>query len=121
MLTSLDKLNSQSFRLHLHTEFKVNTGGAGPVALELVEVQDQEGLSQQAKTRLAGDPTPSPQEMEFFCLHFRGPYKPLLAQQIHRMEHEKLGAFEIFLTPISAEPQTGTVYEVIFHRFRQQP
>ena len=106
MLTSLDKLNSQSFRLQLHTEFRVSTGGAGPVALELVEVQDQ------------GD---SPQQMEFFCLHFRGPYQPLLAQQIHRMEHEKLGAFEIFLTPISAEPQTGTVYEVIFHRFRQQP
>jgi len=106
MLTSLDKLNSQSFRLQLHTEFRVKIGDAGPVALELVEVQDQEGSSQ---------------EMEFFCLHFRGPYKPLLAQQIHRMEHEKLGAFEIFLTPISAEPQTGTVYEVIFHRFRQQP
>jgi len=104
MLTSLDKLNGQAFRRQLHTEFRVNAG-AQPVVLELVEVQEREERG----------------DVEFFCLHFRGPYRPLLAQQIHRLEHDKLGAFEIFLTPISAEPQAGAVYEVIFHRFRQQP
>jgi hypothetical protein len=116
MLTSLDKLNSQMFRRELHTEFRV-IGGPQPVTLELVEVQDQEGsLPLQVKSGSAG----GSQEMELFSLHFRGPYTPRLGQQIHRLEHEKLGAFDIFLTPISAEPQAGTEYEVVFHRFRQR-
>src|SRR5215475_6524183 len=103
MSTSLEKLNSQIFRQQLNTEFRV-IGGLQPVTLVLVEVQEQEDLlGQQAKSGSAG----GPQQMEFFSLHFRGPYTPRLGQQIHRLEHEKLGAFEIFLTPISAEPQAG--------------
>jgi hypothetical protein len=35
------------------------------------------------------------------------------------MEHEKLGEIEIFLTPISADQQNGTMYEAVFHRFRK--
>lgn len=115
MLTSLDKLNSQIFRRQMHTEFRV-IGGSQPVTLELVEVQDQgESQPAQIKDGSAG----GSQEMESFSLHFRGPYTPQLGQKIHRLEHAQLGAFDIFLTPISAEPQAGTVYEVVFHRFRQ--
>ena len=40
-------------------------------------------------------------------------------QQTHRLEHEKLGEFEIFLTPVSADQQNGTIYEAVFHRFRK--
>ena len=100
-MKSLDDLNSKVFREQLNTRFKVNAAGQ-PVALELIEVTEKND---------------SPQ-IELFSLHFRGPARPLLAQQIHRLEHEQLGDFEIFLTPISADAQ-GAVYEVIFHRFRK--
>jgi Domain of unknown function (DUF6916) len=103
MPTSLDDLNSKIFREQLHTQFTVHAGGQ-PLLLELVEVSERED---------------SPR-VEFFSLHFRGPLNPQLAQQIHRLEHERLGDFEIFLTPISADSQ-GAVYEAIFHRFRKQP
>lgn len=102
MLIPLDKLNGKLFTEQLHTQFKVHNVGAEPILLELVEVAEQ-------------DPSP---RLEFFSIHFRGPVSPLLKQQIHRLEHAKLGTFEIFLTAISADPQ-GTVYEAIFHRFRQ--
>lgn len=103
MNTSLDDLNSKVFREQLNTKFNVHAGGQ-LLPLELIEVREQND---------------SPR-IEFFGLHFLGPVKPVLAQQIHRLEHEKLGVFEVFLTPISADSQ-GTVYEVIFHRFRKQP
>lgn len=103
MPTPLSDLNSKVFREQLHTQFKVHTGPQ-PVLLELVEVTER-------------DDSP---KIEFFNLHFLGPVHPLLAQQTHRLEHERLGTFEIFFTPISADSQ-GTVYEAIFHRFRKQP
>ncbi len=103
MPTSLDDLNSKVFREQLHTQFKVHGSGL-ELLLELVEVTER-------------DDNP---RTEFFSLHFRGPLNPRLPQQIHRLEHKRLGDFEIFLTPISADAQ-GTVYEAIFHRFRKQP
>jgi len=76
---------------------------AGTIALELVDV-------------IESDLSP---KMELFSLHFRGPFRPRLDQQTHRLEHEILGDFEIFLTPISADQQNGTIYEAVFHRFRK--
>jgi hypothetical protein len=117
MLTSLDDLNSKVFREQLHTQFKVHAGGQ-PLLLELVEITDRDDspVSQQAKGGAAGGRA----QTESFSLHFRGPLNPRLAQQTHRLDHQRLGGFEIFLTPISADGE-GTVYEAIFHRFRKQP
>ncbi|MBZ5507918.1 MAG: hypothetical protein LAO78_20850 [Acidobacteriia bacterium] len=107
MLTPLDKLNAQVFSEQLHTQFKVKPGSAEPLilepmTLELIEVKH-------------GDTSP---QIELFLLHFRGPSAPRLPQSIHRLEHDKLGSFEIFLTAIGAEPQ-GILYESVFHRFRK--
>ena len=103
MPADLNKLNAKIFSEHLHSRFTASTNGMAPMALELFEVTEHDS---------------SPQ-MELFTLHFLGAAAPRLPQHIHRLEHEKLGALEIFLTPISADPQAGAVYEVIFYRFRQ--
>lgn len=99
----LEELNAQVFREQLHTRFKVHADGA-PMLLELIAVEEKGSAA-----------------MELFFLHFQGPFTPKLQQRTHRLEHEKLGEFEILITPISAEPQQGTVYEAVFHRFRQKP
>jgi Domain of unknown function (DUF6916) len=105
MTTPLEQLNAQVFREQLHTKFKVRTGQAElpEIVLELMEVDEQDRPG-----------------MELFALHFTGPFQPRLLQMTHRLEHETLGEFEIFLTPISADPQEGTAYESIFHRFRKK-
>src|SRR4051812_33018364 len=95
----LEELNAQIFREQLNTKFMVGTP-AQELELVAVEEQDRPG-------------------MELFSLHFAGPFEPRLRQQTHRLKHEKLGEFEILMTPISASPQQGTVYESIFHRFRK--
>jgi hypothetical protein len=103
MSTFLDKLNAKIFSEQLHTQFKVHSGGAEPMMLELVEVMER-------------DLSP---KIELFTLQFRGPVAPRLAQQIHRLEHDKLGAFEIFLTAIGVDPEQRLLYESVFQRFRK--
>jgi len=104
MSTPLKQLNAQIFREQLHTKFKVHIGEAEPMVLELQEVEER-------------DSSPA---LELFALHFVGPFSPRLIQRTHRLEHEKLGDFEIFLTAIAADPQQGTTYESVFHRFRNK-
>jgi len=103
MPTPLQDLNAKLFREQLNSPFKVQHGPAGTITLELVDVTES---------------SQSP-NMELFSLSFRGPFRPRLDQQTHRLEHEKLGEIEIFLTPISADQQSGTIYEAVFHRFRK--
>lgn len=102
MPTSLDDLNSKLFREQLNTKFSVHAGGQ-LLPLELVEVAEETTAKQ----------------MDCFSLYFLGPFNPRLPQQIHRLEHEKLGTLEIFLTAISADGK-GTMYEAVFHRFRKK-
>src|SRR5215472_10915264 len=104
MSTPLDNLNASIFREQQNSQFKVHQDSNAPMMLELVDVVEN-------------DLSP---KMELFSLHFRGPFSPRLDQRTHRLAHEKLGEFEIFLTPISADQQSGTIYEAVFHRFRKQ-
>lgn len=103
MSTPLDNLNATIFREQLHSQFKVHQDSTAPIMLELADVVE---TSQSPK-------------MELFSLSFRGPFRPRLDQRTHCLEHEKLGEIEIFLTPISADQQNGTMYEAVFHRFRK--
>jgi hypothetical protein len=104
MLTPLPELNAEVFRQQLHTKFKVAIENGQSLALELAAV----------------DEPPHAPGMELFALQFVGPFTPRLLQKTHRLEHEKLGEFEILITPIAAEPNQGTTYESIFHRFRNK-
>jgi hypothetical protein len=52
---------------------------------------------------------------EPFSLTFRGPLRPVLAQRIYNLEHEAIGALEIFLVPIGTEGDPiGMHYQAIF-------
>ncbi len=101
MSKPLQELNAEIFRQHLHSKFKVPLEGQEPILLELVAVEEP----------------PHAPGMELFSLQFAGPFLPRLVQRTHRLEHEKLGDLDIFLTALSAEPNEGTRYESIFHRF----
>lgn len=102
-MSDAPKLDSKTFATQLHTQFKIHTGEGASVVVELVEVLEP----------LA------PPQVELFLLHFRGPRAPRLPQRIHQLDHEKLGAFDLFITAIEADEQ-GIVYEAVFNRLRNQ-
>jgi uncharacterized protein DUF6916 len=52
-------------------------------------------------------------ERDPFRLEFLGPSDPILPQRTYVLEHDTLGALDIFIVPI-ARDASGTTYEAIF-------
>jgi hypothetical protein len=84
------------FRTAIDTPFRLDGGHV----LRLVQA---ESLGQRAVSR----------QRDPFCLAFLGPIDPVFPQRIYRLEHDALGALDIFLVPI-ARDAGGTTYEAIF-------
>lgn len=107
-LIPLDKLQYADFTPYLNQPFRLVGAGtlpdgdaSGPIELELVHVvrQEEEGW---------------PGARRPFSLLFRGPLSDYyLLQRIYRLEHDRLGAMEIFLVPLG--PERGRMrYEAVF-------
>jgi hypothetical protein len=101
-MVDISTFHSSTFSGQLHTNFMVETVNGTPLALQLVEIVEKE----------------TPANVELFSLLFQGPAAPRLPQQIHTLQHEKLGTFQIFLTAVEGNHQSIT-YEAVFHRLRQ--
>jgi hypothetical protein len=101
-MLELDKLTHLDFVPHLHQKFRMEAGAAEPIEVELVEVTEL-GL----RTAPPGAPR------QPFSLLFRGPKNLRIPQKIYRLEHEQLGAMELFLVPLGPDVE-GTRYEAIF-------
>jgi hypothetical protein len=93
-VADLGNLTIADFEPFLNQRFRVEPGEHPPFELELVEVSEIE--------RDPGGRAP-------FSLVFRGGPTPPLPQRIYRVEHDDLGALEIFLVPIAADR-----YEAVF-------
>ncbi|MFN7947202.1 MAG: hypothetical protein U0Z53_17750 [Blastocatellia bacterium] len=91
----------EQFAENLHSTFRLQTTDARELSLELISL-----------TLL-----PSAPQQEQYSLIFRGPADTLLSQGTYRLEHDRLGAFDLFLVPI-ARDQQGVQYEVIFNRLQ---
>lgn len=100
-------LTEKEFSRHLNTKFRVNLETPGPIELELVEVK---GYS--SKPDEQGG-------MERFSVYFHGPEDGFLPQRAYSLEHERMGAFDIFLVPIGRD-QRGVRYEAVFNYFKSE-
>ena len=90
----LETLTADHFRPLLDDRFRIVPDGAESFDVALVEVTEI--------PREPGGRTP-------FSLVFAGGPDPPLPQAIYRVEHDELGALELFLVPIAADR-----YEAVF-------
>jgi uncharacterized protein DUF6916 len=90
----LEALTVDDFRPLLEQSFRIAREGTPTFEVELVEVAEV--------LREPGGRAP-------FSLVFQGGPDPPLPQAIYRVEHDELGALEIFLVPIAADR-----YEAVF-------
>jgi hypothetical protein len=98
-------LTEAEFSKHLNTKFRV----ASPEPLELELTQVKGYLSQ-----------PNEQGgMERFSAFFHGPRDRFLPQGSYPLEHDRMGAFELFLVPIGND-EKGFQYEAVFNYFREK-
>lgn len=99
----LDDLTLDRFAQHLNDQFRVDAGPAGQAPLVLVEATEKR----------------APASWEVFSLLFRGPPAFMLPQATYRFQHDALGDFDLFFTPIRQD-ELGFYYEAVFNRPRQQ-
>lgn len=95
----LEKLKKETLVENLNTRFRMMLDGAAPMEVELIEVKP-------------GRSTP---RQEQFALLFRGPQDAPAQQGVFRLEHEKIGAVDLFLVPVRKDEQ-GLYYEAVFNR-----
>jgi hypothetical protein len=95
----LENLQLNSFSELVKTTFIVHADGDVIVQLELDEAKD-----------LGSNP-----RQDRFALLFRGPLDVALEQRTYRIDHARLGSFELFLVPVGVV-ESGRQYEAIFNR-----
>lgn len=95
----IENLKLSDFEQHLNTKFLFKWGEGNTIDLEMETAAD-----------LGSTPG-----QEQFSIIFRGPADPMLIQGIYRLEHEKMGALDLFLVPISRD-EGGVRYEAVFNR-----
>ena len=93
-MADLENLTASDFEPLLHQRFRVDSREQPAFDVELVEVTEFE--------REPGGRAP-------FSLTFAGGPTPPLPQRIYRVEHERLGALDIFLVPVAVDR-----YEAVF-------
>jgi len=98
------QLTEAEFSKHVNTKFRVAV--EPPIDLELTEVKGYLGKEHEQTG------------MERFSAFFRGPGDRYLEQKVYSLEHEQMGAFELFLVPVSQD-QSGLRYEAVFNYFKQ--
>ena len=100
----LDRLTSADFTPYLHQTFTIRLEPVESIALELAQVTELGSAS--AEPGAGRRP---------FSLLFLGPVsQQYLLQHIYRLEHEQLGALDLFLVPLG--PVGGRMrYEAVFN------
>jgi hypothetical protein len=93
-----ERITKESFAENLNTKFRIPFENSTTAELELIEVVG----------------TMSTPRQEQFSLFFRGPLEYLLPQSTYHMEHDKMGAMDIFIVPVGRE-QEGFRYEAVFN------
>jgi hypothetical protein len=99
----LENFTIETFSEHLGSKFRVHTEASEQFDVELISA-----------TALGGSRGEEiPDRRQPFSLVFRGPGDILLPQRIYRMEHDRIGIFELFIVPIGPD-EKGLRYESIF-------
>jgi hypothetical protein len=95
----MSELTRDDFAKHLNTKFRVPTSDGQTLELELTEVTE---LRQSPRT-------------ESFSMIFRAPGDAAPDQRLYQMEHDELGALDIFLVPVGHDKK-GLWFEALFNR-----
>ena len=95
----LAKASINDFQPLIDDKFGIEVDIENATTLTLTEVESRAGMGASGR-----DP---------FALVFRAEGETVLEQRIYRLEHESLGAIEIFLVPIS-QGDDHVLYEAVF-------
>ena len=105
----IETFTTETFRGRLGETFRLAHDGAAPIELALEEVTPLGESVTGASVRGDGGG-----RAEAFSAVFRARgVREVLPQRTYRVEHDAIGAFELFLVPIAAD-RDGVRYEAVF-------
>jgi hypothetical protein len=97
----LDTATVDEFAALVGETFALDAGEAGILELQL--------------TAATPGRNPGPEGTRHpFAVAFRGPVDPPLPQDTYRLEHDGLGALDLFIVPVGRD-EAGTDYEAVFN------
>jgi hypothetical protein len=94
-----EPFNHQQFVENLNSKFRLTLEDGEVFELKLTEVSDIHGLPSQ----------------ETYSISFVCPADQILPQRVYRLEHDAMGALDLFIVPVSKDDQ-GVLYEAVFNR-----
>lgn len=98
----LENLSLATFTALLNTDFRIFRNSDEPaVVVKLAKAVDLGSTSRQ----------------EQFSILFCGLPEQPLGQGLYRLDHDRLGSFDLFIVPVGRDAQ-GYQYEAIFNRLR---
>lgn len=101
----LETLTISSFADKVGDTFRIEAGADHRIDTRLLEAKALANKTADGTRRVAArDP---------FSLLFHGPGTPQLPQNVYRVSHDVLGAYDIFLVPIGIR-DGGLLYEAVF-------
>jgi hypothetical protein len=101
----LEQFTLDTFTPQVSTPFRVHVQGADPFPFTLESATE---------IPVSGwRPDDTAEHRKPFSLVFLGPPSFILQQAIYRFEHETIGAFELFIVPLSRAAD-GVRYEAVF-------
>jgi hypothetical protein len=107
-LNQLSYYNEAAFKPYVNTSFRVYLSPSETRALQLIEVTDHDTSSQQSSLLYSS---------QCFSLLFTIPPGNRFTQDTYLIEHDALGAFYLFIVPVSPQSkQSSDVYEAVIYR-----
>src|SRR2546423_1889902 len=97
------ELTHEEFSKQLNTKFGIRISEAQAIEVELTEVSELLISARQ----------------ERFALIFRSANDILIAQGLHRFEHDQMGPFDLFIVPVDRD-ERGTYHEAVFNRLAKK-
>ena len=105
------RLSEDTFSRYIGTTFRIRTSPFTAINLELIKVTRRE-LSPSDSEKAAKTP-----EVDCFSVVFRGPRKLPLESRTYRIEHDQMGAFDLFIAPVD-DHKKQRHYQAVFNRVK---
>lgn len=106
-------LSEETFSRYVNTKFRIYTSPLTAIDLELIKVSRREPPSSEKAAKSAKTP-----KLDCFSVVFRGPRKQALESRTYRVEHDQMGAFDLFITPVDDHKKQRR-YQAVFNRVEQ--
>ena len=108
-------LTEMTFNAHIGTRFRIYTTPLTAISLELIKVTRRPAPSKDRSVNERSAKTPN---IECFSVVFRGPRKIALESKTYRVQHDQMGAFDVFIAPVDDHKKQRR-YEAVFNRVVQ--